>query len=325
MTSLLALLRRVETTTAVNGSYTLTLVPHVSTSGSVDAVPLHTTFSPRVQFSLNQLEAQPIVSASGSLAGGQPSANPFAPSAGGSVTGRRAQPLFLALGFARPAVATARVVALGAIGILGCALLVILVFVRSPLRDERSAIRARYGRSIVPVARVWPLPGVAVIDVTNMDALVEIAERYDRSILHETGEEGEAFWVTDESGQFRYALGAPAYPAESEVTAGETLDSEVLDDEVADSDALNGKVFHYDPHDVFAGDVYADELELEAVTSVSDMQSAEATVADQAAEYDWAAHTAAGAMAHEGRAWQTADEDADTLVISGKRLRKRGE
>jgi hypothetical protein len=55
---------------------------------------------------------------------------------------------------------------------------------------------------------------VAVIDVADMEALVEIAERYDRSILHETTDDGEAFWVTDESGQFRYAVGAPAYLAQ---------------------------------------------------------------------------------------------------------------
>ena len=60
---------------------------------------------------------------------------------------------------------------------------------------------------IVPVARVWQLPGVPVIDVEDMEALAQIAEHYDRSILHEVAEDGEAFWVTDESGQFRYALG----------------------------------------------------------------------------------------------------------------------
>ena len=50
----------------------------------------------------------------------------------------------------------------------------------------------------------------AVIDVADMDALVHIAEHYDRSILCERTPEGEAFWVTDESGQFRYLIGAAA-------------------------------------------------------------------------------------------------------------------
>ena len=89
-------------------------------------------------------------------------------------------------------------------------------------REETAAIQARYGRMIVPVERVWQEPGVAVIDVADMDSLVQIAERYDRSILHETSEEGDAFWVTDESGQFRYALSAPTYSPLAPVYAQET-------------------------------------------------------------------------------------------------------
>lgn len=238
LTSLLALLRRFETTTAVGGSYTLTLVPHVSATGSLDVLPLRTRFSPRIQFSLNQLEVQPVVS--GSLAGGQSSASPFARSASGSVTGRRSQPLYLSLEVVRLSVATARAIVLGAIAIVVCALLAILAFVRPRVRDESAVIQARYGRLIVPVARVWQQPGATVIDVADMEALVRIAEHYDRSILHEAAAAGDAFWVSDESGQFRYAVGAPARTAESEV--------------VEEGPSV--------PPDALVSDVYADELEL---------------------------------------------------------------
>jgi signal peptidase I len=244
LTSLLALMRRVETTTAVSGSYTLTLVPHVSVAGSLDGLPLRTTFSPRIQFSLNQLEVQPVVSGGGSVAGGQSPASLFAPYASGSVTGKRYQPLYLSLKVARLPVATARWIALGAIAIVVCVLLAILAFAAPRPRDESAAIRARYGRLIVPVARVWQLPGIAVIDVADMEALVRIAEHYDRSILHETDDESEAFWVTDESGQFRYAVGAWA----------STEDGEVVD---------QGSPDH------LVSDVYADELELGGMISVA--------------------------------------------------------
>jgi hypothetical protein len=234
--SLLELVARVQSATAVNsGSYTLTVVPHVSVSGSVDDMPLSSTFSPKLQFSLNQLELQPVVSGASAVAGEQPladrsdggqsagaqvSASPFAPSTSGSVTSRRDQPLFLSLKFARLSVAAARRIALGAIVIFVYILLATLAYVRPRLRDESAAIRARYGRLIIPVARVWQLPGVAVIDVADIDALVRIAEHYDRSILYEASDEGEAFWVTDESGQFRYAVGASPW----------TMDGEVVDE-----------------------------------------------------------------------------------------------
>jgi signal peptidase I len=257
LTSLLALVHRVNTTTGVGGSYTLTLVPHVRASGSLDNRPFSAAFSPPAQFTLGQGELQSSASTGSSSTTGQPVASPFAPSASGSVTGTRSQPRLLSFGVAQLSVATAREIVLGGIAIVVCILVAVLAFVRARVRDESSTIRARYGRMIVPVERVWQLPGVPVIDVADMDALAQIAAHYDRSILHETAEEGEAFWVTDESGQFRYALGSWVSAADGE------------------------------PVDQFAGDtrvheVYADELELDGRIAAYEMQPAEGTFAPEA-------------------------------------------
>lgn len=209
LAALLALMHTVASATAVNGSYTLAVVPHVSTAGSFGQLPVHTTFAPRIQFSLGELEMQAVVPADGSSAGGQPAASPFAPSIAGSATGRHSQPLLLSLKVVQMSVASARRIALGAIALLVLALLATVAFVRPRRRNESAAIMARYGYLIVPVAHVGQLPGAPVIDVADMESLVRIAEHYDRSILHEQTDGGEAFWVTDESGQFRYAVGAP--------------------------------------------------------------------------------------------------------------------
>ncbi len=209
LSSLLALIRRVETSTAVRGSYTLSLVPHVSVDGSLDARPLHTAYSPQIQFQLSPLELQPLSSGGGLLSNQKSSAtSPFTPSTAGSLTSNSPQPLFLSLKLARPTVLTARWIALGGILAVVLALLAASALIHPRVRDQSAAIRARYGRMIVAVERVWQLPGVAVIDVADMAALARIAERYDRSILHERTAFGEAFWVTDESGQFRCAIGA---------------------------------------------------------------------------------------------------------------------
>jgi signal peptidase I len=205
--SLLALLRRVEATTAVSGSYTLTLTPRVSTSGSLDALALHATFAPQIRFAVNQLEVQPAVSPGGSAAAAQSASSQFQPSAHGSAAGRSYQPFSLSLGLARVPVQTARTIALGGFAAVLCATLAMLALIRPRRRSESEAIIARHGRAIVAVERVWQLPGAPIIDVGDIDALLRIAEHYDRAILYEAGEDGEAFWVTDESGQFRYALG----------------------------------------------------------------------------------------------------------------------
>jgi signal peptidase I len=301
LTSLLALLHRVESTTAVNGTYTLTLIPHVSTTGSVDARPLNTTFSPRIGFTLSELEMQPSAPKANSLGGGQPAASPFTPSESGSVTGRRYQPLFLSLQVGRLSVASARAIALGAIIVILCALVAAFAYVRRPRHgdesaaDESARIRGRYGRLLVPVARVWQLPGVSVVDVADMDALVRIAEHYDRSILHETGEGCEAFWVTDESGQFRYAVGD---------WSGATDSADVANVDHAPPEGL-------------ASEVYADELALGSmageVAVTATQPAVEILVSEPAAESDWAAydsstHDAADAIVQEWRAgWDSAD------------------
>ena len=294
LSSLVSLMHSVELTTKVPGTYTLTITPHVSTTGSLDAAPLHTAFSPEIKFLLSEGEVQAAVSGGGSPAAGKVSASAFASSSSGSATGSRYQPLSLTLGFARVSVATARTIALGAIAIIVCALLAILALLGPILaliaprrRDESAAILARYRHLIIPVARVWQLPGVAVIDVADMEALVRIAEHYDRSILYEMSDEGEAFWVTDESGQFRYAVGAPAW----------TTDDEVIDQSLPDR---------------LVSEVYGDELELGGVVSAYDTQSAAEPVAtDSAAQYDWAAHDAEDTLVLDGNQWRAACEAVD--------------
>jgi signal peptidase I len=226
--SLLALMRRVELTTGARGSETLTITPHVSVTGASDLVPIHATFSPEIKFALEEAELRP--DAAGGRAGAtEPTAtSQFSSSSSGAATGARAESMFLSLGIARLSVGTARTIALVAIAILLAALLATLAFLQPILalvrprgRDEAASIRARYGRLIVSVAHVSQLPGVSVIDVADMESLARIAEHYDRSILHETTGTGDAFWVTDESGQFRYApeaaVAEQAVAAEPEV------------------------------------------------------------------------------------------------------------
>jgi signal peptidase I len=267
LTSLLALIHSVETATKTTGSYTLTLLPHVSTNGRLGAVPLHATFAPKIQFSLTPTEAQPVLTGSGSLTTASPSGEDaalsmFAPSASGSASGTHSEPASLSLGFGQLSVASARTLARDALAIILCAVLAALACLRLALgrsqpRDESASIRARYGRMIVPVARVWQLPGVPVIDVEDMEALAQIAEHYDRSILHEIAEDGEAFWVTDESGQFRYAVGVWTGSSRGEPTA-ELTDEELAYEALAD-EALAGETL---VHEAYGRESYAHEPKL---------------------------------------------------------------
>jgi signal peptidase I len=262
LSSLLALVRRVQATTAVSGSYTLTLIPYVSVSGDVDVLPLHAKFSPQMQFAVNQLEVQPATPGGGSGAGAQSSTAQFEPTSSGSATGKRYQPNRLSLGMVRMSVESARRIVVGGVAIVLCTMLLVIAFMRPRRTDEAQAILARHSRSIVEVDRVWQLPGTPVIDVADIDALVRIAEHYERTILFETAGESNTFWVTDESGQFRYA------------PVGYTPGGAVMDSETVDESAHG-----------LMGDVYANELALGEIPA-ADNRLAE-TIVDYPATQEW--------------------------------------
>jgi hypothetical protein len=306
--SLFDLLDRVQTTTGMSTGYTLTLVPHVSTHGTIDSQPLHASFAPPVPFTVTALEVQPVVAGSSVAANAtKPSTSPFTPSAAGTVKGTDYKPLYLSLAFARPTVATTRRIALGGIALVVLALLAILALPRPRRKSESTTIRSRYGRMIVQVDRVWQLPGVPVIDVADMDALARIAGHYDRSILHEIGAEGEAFWVTDESGQFRYAVGG--WTGQVETTGAVDTTDAVDTMDAADAEPA--------PFESIGNEVYAEELSPvgEVSVTVADAQpTAEIIVTAPAVESEWAAaydpttHDAADAIVREWRAgWDSAN------------------
>jgi signal peptidase I len=278
LSSLLALVRRVQATTAVSGSYTLTLIPYVSVSGDVDVLPLHAKFSPQMQFAVNQLEVQPATPGGGSGAGAQSSTAQFEPTSSGSATGKRYQPNRLSLGMVRMSVESARRIVVGGVAIVLCTMLLVLAFMRPRRTDEAQAILARHSRSIVEVDRVWQLPGTPVIDVADIDALVRIAEHYERTILFETAGESNAFWVTDESGQFRYAAGAAV-----------AVDSEIVDESSFD----------------LVGDVYVDELAVGGF-SAADTRLAPETIVDYPATQEWAPYDEPQAAVQESNDRQRA-------------------
>jgi signal peptidase I len=296
LSSLHALIGSVEKTTKVTGSYTLAIIPHVIVTGKLDHLPLSTTFSPALEFSVNELELKPTLAASSGAATSNPSAaSVFKPSASSSVASKGYEPLFLSFKVARFSIATARSIALIGIAIViaGLVAMLALLRLRVPPGDEATSIRARYGHMIVPVGHVAQTVGTSVIDVADMEALVRIAEHYDRSILHEKTAGGEAFWVTDESGQFRYSLGAPApvlVPQQPPVQPS--------------------------PLDSPAGEVYAGAPDLSGEIAAFDTQvtqefPAVAPAVAPAAQGDWGASDLADALTQESRSWRVAGSPAE--------------
>jgi signal peptidase I len=273
LASLFALMRSVERTTAATGGYTLTIVPDVRAAGTVDGLPIHAQLTSKSAFSLTPMEIR-SASASSAAAEEQPTASPLVYSTSGTATGTHTVSATLTLGVATLSVETARKVALLAVAAIIVVVLLLLLCLR-PLQarlatirphEEAEQIRAKFGRFIVPVERVWQLPGVPVIDVADIGALAQIAENYERSILYEVSEEGEAYWVTDESGQFRYAPGAPAAAWEEVQRAPAESTNGVYGDPAPATHSYPAPATHPDPaptaHENGAHDWHTEELDL---------------------------------------------------------------
>jgi hypothetical protein len=154
-------------------------------------------------------------------------------------------------------------------------MLLVLAFMRPRRTDEAQAILARHGRSIVEVERVWQLPGTPVIDVADIDALVRIAEHYERTILFETAGEQDAFWVTDESGQFRYA-------PEGYARGEHTSDDHAFGDYRAGDPVMMDREIIDESSGGLPGEVYADELELAGI-SAADTRNGPDTLVEEPA------------------------------------------
>jgi signal peptidase I len=222
--SLLALISRVEADTDVRGTYTLTIAPRVVLAGEVAGAPLSGTFAPASKFAMDSLEIRPDA-ANGAPSEPAPASTSFEHSESGSAAARLSRPAHIAIGPISMTVAAARAIALAGLALVACAALAAaLVLARPRRRSPTAAILSRYGSLIVPVSAVWQQPGVIVIDVEDIDSLARIADHYERSILHERAEYGDAFWVCDESGQFRYAVLDPLWQAPAAETGWEPGD-----------------------------------------------------------------------------------------------------
>jgi len=210
---LLAMLLRLERTTAVGGSYSLSLVPHVSISGQVAGVRTRARFSAPLPFTFGPLELQPILS-SGASSSTQPatgsSGTVLSPSSTGSVIGTVQRPRALAFGPARISVATARWIAAGGLALGISLLLGALGFLARASRrgDMAGEILGRYRRGLVTVARApRPSPsGLVEVELDDMETLVRIADRYDRMILHENMKGADTFSVPEDGVVYRFAV-----------------------------------------------------------------------------------------------------------------------
>jgi signal peptidase len=198
--SLIASVERLTGTTSPG--YTVTIEPKIAVSGAVGGQHVRTAFSPPLVFALDELHLQPQQPSPSTPGAAAPDA--LHPVQSAAVTGR-----VRAVGVGPLPLGIARALAvLGVAGsLLGLAALGGLLPLGSPPGEQ---IPARYRSRLISVGK--PKHSAVdgwVVDVDSFDALAQLADHYDRLILHQRHAKGESYLVEDGGVAYRYTPTAP--------------------------------------------------------------------------------------------------------------------
>jgi signal peptidase I len=213
--SLTDAVRRFEAQTGAHNSvYDLDLAPRVQIRGVAGGRLVRNTFAPSLPFDLDELRLQ--------LARPPTGVAPKSRVQTKTTSGARTVQSTVALFGLRARVTVARRLSLVVAGCgIALAFAAAILFRRRRRDGEVAEIERRYGDLIVEVAVGARLPG-SERRVATIDALVRIAERYDRLVLHEVHGGGHSFLVDDAGVIYRYDVGASS-DAITEIRLDETL------------------------------------------------------------------------------------------------------
>jgi signal peptidase I len=212
LSQLQGLLSQIEKLTASPGfgTFSLSVGPQVSVSGTVAGRPVSTSFHPALSFSFASGQLQVAGGASGAASASSPgasatSAADFTQTQSGSVSAPTTAATTLPVFGIAPQIATLRWIAI--IGLLASIAVTLYFYLRKrgePF-EETFRIMAQYGHMIVPIVGGEDL-GWPPVDVTSIKALVRLAESGQRLILHNRSDDVDTYMVNEEGTVYRYQV-----------------------------------------------------------------------------------------------------------------------
>jgi signal peptidase I len=211
------ILKELEASTDVTGNaYELQVIPHIHITGTVGGLLVQKSLDPVLRFTLNDLMLQPTVLPAGAIST-VASPNPLTPSVSGSTTGQKQIPASLQFKVASIHVSTARAIVVTGIEnvicvLIGCILAIAVARRRArppSAHNEAKDIESRYRSFLVPVAYTPRPDSGQVVEMTDMAALVRLAERYERMILHQAGEGIHRYSVSEDGVLYEYVVAGP--------------------------------------------------------------------------------------------------------------------
>ncbi len=180
--------------------YSIAVAPQFRIGGTLAGRPLSTTFNPVLSFQVNDVQLLPGVGSSASS--NAPSSLTSGQNGTTSRAGTTANTINV-LGRTLD-IATLRWLSIFGFLLAGASALLMVQLKRREPFAETARIQSRYGHLIVPIVGAADLTGRPVFDVASIKALVALAERSERLILHQYGDSADTFLVDDEGTVYRY-------------------------------------------------------------------------------------------------------------------------
>ena len=183
------------------GSYALSIIPNIKINGEVSGRALQTTFNPSLAFRYDRVHFY--------LERDEEQGNLFSFAEAGVLSEEQDVASTMPLFGTEVAIPALRLIALFGLAIaLGGMLALGLRLQNLSRGDQEKFIRMRYDSLIIDVQDATVISSSNVIDVTSIDHLAKLAERFNAMILHEFNENRHIYFVKGEGITYRLVVNA---------------------------------------------------------------------------------------------------------------------
>jgi signal peptidase I len=188
-----------EKTTSHAGAYTLVVTPNLKLEGEVSSRALAGTFDPALMFRYDHTRFY--------LVRNDELGNPLMLTETGILNEKHqeANTIFL-LGRELPIPALRLIALCGLVGSLAGLLLLGLQLQRLSLRDQEKFFHIKYSSLLIDVQNANSISFSSIIDVTSMDALAKLAERFSTMVLHVEQDELHIYFVQTGGITYRFTI-----------------------------------------------------------------------------------------------------------------------